>query len=81
MHSLTDLLAQYTRYKNWSLMVYYGRAYPEILPFEGRCDGCSRGPVTERGGNAIGMFKGRWGLDGVFVKANGRCTRWQSLGP
>jgi len=69
-------LAWYTRYKGWSLMVYYGRAYPGILPFEGRCDapstdGCSRGPVTERGGNAIGMFKGCWGLDGVFVKAEG----------
>jgi hypothetical protein len=57
--------------------VHCGRAYPGNKLWEGRCDapskqGCSGGPVLDRHGQVVGMFKGRDGeIDGVFIISEG----------
>ncbi|KAF8249411.1 hypothetical protein K440DRAFT_641412 [Wilcoxina mikolae CBS 423.85] len=47
------------------------------MPWDGRCDapstdGCSGGPVLDREGQVVGMFKGQKGdIDGVFITSEG----------
>jgi hypothetical protein len=57
--------------------VHRGRVYPGHKPWEGRCDapskqGCSGGPVLDRHGQVVGIFKGRDGeIDVVFIISEG----------